>query len=101
MCGICGIVGDSNRRAVDAMISAMHHRGPDDNCSYSGENFSIGMTRLSIIDVSPCGHQPMSNDDQSIWIVYNGETYNFMDLREELENAGCHFHSNSDTEVIL
>jgi asparagine synthase (glutamine-hydrolysing) len=101
MCGICGIVGENNPEALNAMVAAMHHRGPDDKGTIFTHNLSMGMARLSIIDVSLCGHQPMVNDDKTILIVYNGETYNFSELRRELEAGGCHFHSASDTEVVL
>lgn len=83
------------------MISAMRHRGPDDKGEFYSDKISLGMTRLSIIDTTPCGHQPMSNLEKTIWIVYNGETYNFREIRQHLEEQGHHFHSESDTEVIL
>jgi asparagine synthase (glutamine-hydrolysing) len=101
MCGICGILGVNNQQALHAMIAAMHHRGPDDKGEFFSDNISLGMARLSIIDTSPCGHQPMSNPEKTIWIVYNGETYNFREKRQHLEELGHHFHSTSDTEVIL
>ncbi len=83
------------------MTGAMHHRGPDDSGIYNDHLVGLGMTRLAVIDLNPTGHQPMSNPEQSIWIVYNGETYNFMEQRAYLEKLGCRFHSTSDTEVIL
>jgi len=101
MCGICGILGENNKQALHAMVAAMHHRGPDDNGEFFSDNISLGMARLSIIDTSPSGHQPMSNPEKTIWIVYNGETYNFREKRQHLEELGHHFHSASDTEVIL
>jgi len=101
MCGICGILGENNEPAMKAMVAAMHHRGPDDHGEFFSDGISMGMARLSIIDTSPCGHQPMSNPDKTIWIVYNGETYNFREERERLEELGHTFHSASDTEVIL
>ena len=101
MCGICGILGERNQQALHAMVASMHHRGPDDSGEFFSDNASLGMARLSIIDTSPCGHQPMSNPEKTIWIVYNGETYNFKEKRKHLEGLGYHFHSTSDTEVIL
>ena len=83
------------------MVASMHHRGPDDSGEFFSDNVSLGMARLSIIDTSPSGHQPMSNQEKTIWIVYNGETYNFKEKRKHLEELGHHFHSTSDTEVIL
>ena len=83
------------------MVAAMHHRGPDDSGEFFSDNASLGMARLSIIDTSLCGHQPMSNPEKTIWIVYNGETYNFKEKRKHLEELGYHFRSTSDTEVIL
>ncbi len=101
MCGICGIwaAGESDR--VRTMISAMHHRGPDDQGVYADERVALGMARLAILDVTAAGHQPMSNPDGSVWIVYNGETYNFAEQRALLERRGHTFSSNSDTEVVL
>ncbi len=83
------------------MVDAMKHRGPDDFGIENYSNSSLGMTRLSIQDVSAAGHQPMANEDRSIWIVYNGELYNAPERREELTTLGQSFFSRSDTEVIL
>src|SRR5574337_992491 len=101
MCGICGIWGIPDRRKTDQMIAAMKHRGPDDSGFYCDENNSLGMARLAVIDLNPTGHQPMSNAEQTVWIVYNGEVYNFQEQRAHLEKFGCRFTSTSDTEVIL
>ena len=101
MCGICGVWPGGNESPVRAMVSALHHRGPDDSGSYFDEGIGLGMTRLAILDVSPAGHQPMSNGDGTVWIVYNGETYNFLELRASLNREGQRFASGSDTEVIL
>jgi asparagine synthase (glutamine-hydrolysing) len=82
----------------------MHHRGPDDNGTYvAREPGAVSLTncRLSIIDLSAAGHQPMTNEDGSLWLVYNGEMYNYADLRRELLAAGHRFTSNTDTEVVL
>lgn len=83
------------------MISAMHHRGPDDSGIFQENGIAIGMKRLAIIDVTPTGHQPMSTPDELIWIVYNGETYNFKEEREILFKKGYVFRSTSDVEVVL
>ena len=103
MCGISGTVGLANREIVAAMGDAMSHRGPDDRGVYVDSNnpVSLGHRRLSILDVSAAGHQPMSYRDGRYWIVFNGEIYNFRDLRRQLETLGYGFDSNSDTEVVL
>lgn len=105
MCGVCGIVNKSNQpvslELLQDMTRTMRHRGPDDEGFYSRQNVGLGFQRLSIIDLSG-GHQPMSNEDDSLWIVFNGEIYNFQSLREELEKTGRHrFKTHSDTEIIL
>jgi asparagine synthase (glutamine-hydrolysing) len=101
MCGICGVWGEVNRESVEAMVSAMDHRGPDDRGIYFDPKVALGSTRLAIIDVSAAGHQPMSNPAGTVFIVYNGETYNFQSERKLLEVKGCAFFSTSDTEVVL
>lgn len=102
MCGICGIVGGtSDGSAIDRMVAAMHHRGPDDRGTYSRGRVALGMTRLAIQDLSPGGHQPMSSPDGDVWLVYNGEMYNAPEERRHLEGLGYEFRSTSDTEVIL
>jgi asparagine synthase (glutamine-hydrolysing) len=101
MCGICGIWGGEGGGAIEAMVSAMHHRGPDDHGFFRDDHVALGLSRLAIIDITASGHQPMSNPNQTIWIVYNGETYNFKSERELLERKGHEFASASDTEVVL
>jgi asparagine synthase (glutamine-hydrolysing) len=101
MCGICGVWGRGGRDSVEAMVSAMYHRGPDDAGIYFGSDVALGMTRLSILDLSPAGHQPMSNREETVRIVYNGEIYNFRSERQLLETKGYEFTSQSDTEVVL
>lgn len=101
MCGIAGILGESNRQNIKDMVSAMHHRGPDDSGIFYEQGIALAMARLAIIDITPTGHQPMANSDKSIWIVYNGETYNFREEREVLRGKGHSFASSSDTEVVL
>lgn len=100
MCGICGIIGNIPQENIEAMVNAMRHRGPDDEGIYVNKNVSLGHRRLSIIDLET-GHQPMSNENESIWIVYNGELYNYQEQRNILKDSGHFFRSNSDTEVVL
>jgi asparagine synthase (glutamine-hydrolysing) len=105
VCGIAGICasngpGPIKRDEVDAMCNAIIHRGPDDQGTYVNPSVGLGMRRLSIIDVAG-GHQPIFNEDESIAIVYNGEVYNFPELREELVKRGHRFRTNSDTETIV
>ena len=111
MCGIFGFVGKRARaESLDLALAirSMHHRGPDDNGTYLGLSVAdpgvacaFAHTRLSIIDLSPAGHQPMSTADGRFTIVYNGEVYNFREIRKTLEDQGVTFHSNCDTEVVL
>lgn len=82
------------------MCQTIVHRGPDDEGIYAQGSVGLGMRRLSIIDLSG-GHQPIHNEDQTVWVVFNGEIYNFPDLRQELESRGHHFCTHSDTEVIV
>ena len=106
MCGIGGWIGEVARRGepdVAAMMAAMRHRGPDDTGIWTagGGNVVLGHNRLSIIDLSSAGHQPMINQANGDVLVFNGEIYNFLDLRRELEGKGFRFRSESDTEVLL
>jgi len=105
MCGIAGMVsanpGDRIEVAtIRRMCQAIVHRGPDDEGIFVKDGTGLGMRRLSIIDLAG-GHQPIFNEDRSIWIVYNGETYNFPELREELLRRGHRFYTNTDTEMIV
>lgn len=104
MCGICGTVnlGDDDGR-LTRMTDSLAHRGPDDRgvSFFPEERVGLGHRRLSIIDLSEAGHQPMSSSDGMLWITFNGEIYNFPDLRRELEEKGHRFKSQTDTEVIL
>lgn len=105
MCGICGIVYADPERPVEAavverMCDAIVHRGPDDQGQWVRGNAGIGMRRLSIIDLAG-GHQPMANEDETIWIVFNGEIYNHLELRRELTSRGHRFRTRSDTEAIV
>ena len=101
MCGICGIWGEVGQISLERMVTAMHHRGPDDFGILIQSEVGLGMTRLSILDLSSSGHQPMCTPDERLWIVYNGEVYNFQTERATLEARGYSFRSTSDTEVVL
>lgn len=103
MCGISIAINLTNATVSESLISAMNerilHRGPDDGGFYFGANFALGHRRLSILDLSSAGHQPMQRGN--LWITYNGEVYNYIELRGELEGLGHSFVSATDTEVIL
>ncbi|HEY3909605.1 MAG TPA: asparagine synthase (glutamine-hydrolyzing) [Stellaceae bacterium] len=108
MCGIAGFVtaGTAAPRAeletrLRRMIATLRHRGPDDEGVWTDGEAGLAHSRLSIIDLSAAGHQPMASADGSVWITYNGEIYNFRDLRQELEALGYRFRSRSDTEIIV
>jgi asparagine synthase (glutamine-hydrolysing) len=105
MCGICGYYSWSGRPLdqgrIEAMTASLRHRGPDDSGVHVQGGVALGHARLSIIDLSPAGHQPMCNEDGTIWLVYNGEIYNYPDLRAELVAKGHVFRSETDSEVII
>jgi asparagine synthase (glutamine-hydrolysing) len=105
MCGIYGIAGldwnpSLDREVLARMGRVIVHRGPDDDGHFYNGGVGLGMRRLSIIDLKG-GHQPIANEDETIWVVCNGEIYNFKELREDLEKKGHHFRTHSDTEVIV
>ena len=105
MCGICGKLEFERDKQVSAdllkrMADAIRHRGPDDEGFYVSGQIGLGFRRLSIIDLSG-GHQPLANEDDTVWIVFNGEIYNYQGLREELRTKGHVFKTHSDTEVIV
>lgn len=100
MCGIFGVLGSVDKELLSAMSKALWHRGPDDTGFFFGNKVALGNTRLSIIDIKG-GHQPIHNENSTIWITFNGEIYNFQELRLELEIAGHKFYTHSDTEVII
>ena len=105
MCGICGqynFLGDAPvlRPTIQAMADTIVHRGPDDEGYYINGSVGLGFRRLSILDLAG-GHQPMSDPDQSVWVVFNGEIYNFPELKRELECYGHVFRTTCDTEVIV
>jgi asparagine synthase (glutamine-hydrolysing) len=106
MCGISGVVNCGNREVLARMTHVQSHRGPDDSGLWEqrfpdGTYIGFGSRRLAILDLSPHGHMPMANEQGTVWITYNGEIYNFADLRRELESKGYHFQSDTDTEVVL
>jgi asparagine synthase (glutamine-hydrolysing) len=106
MCGISGLVNCGDRETLSRMTAVQAHRGPDDaglweHRSPDGGYVGLGSRRLAIIDLSPSGHMPMCNEDRTVWITYNGEIYNFTELRRELRSKGHHFVSDTDTEVII
>src|SRR3989338_10375348 len=99
MCGIFGVIGDS-KLSIKKSLDSIKHRGPDDSGYYSDSFIQLGFRRLSIIDLSPKGHQPMTNEDETIWVIFNGEIYNYQELRAELESRHS-FRSQTDTETLL
>jgi asparagine synthase (glutamine-hydrolysing) len=100
MCGICGF-NWTDERLIEAMKARLVHRGPDDHGSYVADGISLGHRRLSIVDLSDAGRQPLSNEDGTVWITFNGEIYNHLELRSTLEAKGHRFRSRSDTEAIV
>ncbi|MFZ0806345.1 MAG: asparagine synthase (glutamine-hydrolyzing) [Candidatus Sulfotelmatobacter sp.] len=106
MCGINGLVNCGDRETLARMTRVQAHRGPDDSGLWDrkfadGSYIGLGSRRLSILDLSPLGHMPMCNQDRTLWITYNGEIYNFAELRREFELKGRRFSSHTDTEVLL
>jgi len=105
MCGIAGIFNLTNsekpeRALLERMVSQLHHRGPDGTGFYADEQIGLAHARLSIIDLSG-GQQPIHNEDKTIWVIFNGEIFNYIELRSDLENKGHQFYTHSDTEVIV
>ncbi len=104
MCGIAGMIGREGETVTPEQIRRMTdtivHRGPDDEGIHARRNIGLGMRRLSIIDLSG-GHQPIYNEDGTVAVVFNGEIYNFLELREELQKRGHALRTHSDTEVIV
>src|ERR1700675_1068976 len=104
MCGIAGIVRSDgapvDRELLERMNEAIRHRGPDDDGFYFSDGVGLAMRRLSIIDLKT-GQQPIHNHDCTAWIVFNGEIYNYRELREQLEKLGHRFYTDSDTEAIV
>jgi len=106
MCGISGLVNCGDTETLVRMTNVQAHRGPDDSGVWErhfpgGGYMSLGSRRLAILDLSADGHMPMSNEDGTVWITYNGEVYNFAELRHELEGKGHYFRSHTDTEAVV
>jgi len=106
MCGISGLVNCGDSETLARMTHVQAHRGPDDSGLWErrfadGTYVGLGSRRLAILDLSPAAHMPMPNEDGTLWITYNGEIYNFAELRHELESKGHDFRSRSDSEVVL
>jgi asparagine synthase (glutamine-hydrolysing) len=100
MCGICGFIGFEDQTLIKKMCDTLRHRGPDDVGSLSGDGFALGHRRLSIIDIAS-GHQPIHNENEKIWLIFNGEIYNYSNLRQLLQDRGHQFYTLSDSEVII
>src|SRR6476646_5399380 len=105
MCGICGQFNFASNAPVDPeiirrMAGSIAHRGPDDEGYFVSGPIGLGFRRLSIIDLAG-GHQPMADPEQTVWVIFNGEIYNFKELRVELEQHGHRFRTQCDTEVIV
>src|SRR3972149_843932 len=105
MCGISGIILKDRRQPVDRavldrMTDVLRHRGPDDRGTEAWGNIGLGNRRLSIIDIEG-GHQPMGDTSGNLWLTWNGELYNYVELRSELAQRGARFRTFSDTEVVL
>ena len=103
MCGFIGFSGnlDNKEAILQKMMDRIVHRGPDMGGMYTDDGIALGFRRLSILDLSDAGAQPMANEDKSVVVVFNGEIYNFMELRRELEAKGHTFHCGADTEVLI
>ena len=105
MCGIAGYFGTPNTPVPSAvflhrMVEFLHHRGPDAHATHIAPGIGLGHARLSTIDITG-GNQPMASTDGSVWLIFNGEIFNHVELRQEMEARGRVFATNSDTEVIL
>ncbi len=105
MCGIAGIINytrpEDKRELLTRMVGLMHHRGPDASGLYMNGPVGLAHARLSIIDLSSAGNQPIHNEDKTVWIVFNGEIFNYPDLRKDLEAKGHRFYTQTDTEVLI
>lgn len=105
MCGICGVITtdeskEIKEKDINSMVNALFHRGPDDEGIFLDRKVSLGVRRLSVIDLRS-GHQPIHNEDKTLWIIFNGMIYNFLELRRHLEEEGHLFYTQTDTEVII
>ncbi|MBN1446342.1 MAG: asparagine synthetase B, partial [Bacteroidetes bacterium] len=101
MCGIAGMIGTVDERQLRLMTQMLYHRGPDDGAIWMDEGAGLGHRRLSILDLTPAGRQPMATPDGYFVLVYNGEVFNAPELRRDLEGRGYRFRSRTDTEVVL
>lgn len=103
MCGIAGIIGRPDKSAIERMTQVLAHRGPDDGNTLvlNEDHVALGHRRLSILDLSAAGRQPMSNEQGNVWITFNGEIYNYQEIRQLLSSEGYRFRSKTDTEVLL
>src|SRR5262245_32841808 len=105
MCGIVGVLRADGAPVSESLLVGMRdslvHRGPDDAGLYLNGAIGLGARRLSVVDLTPTGHQPMGNHDRTLWIVFNGEIYNYVELAQELRSTGHQLVSESDTEVLL
>src|SRR5947208_3304529 len=105
MCGFAGMVGFDglpvDKQAVDRMTASLFHRGPDDGGMYASGSIGLGFRRLAILDLSSAAHQPMMSEDGGLALVFNGEIFNYVELRQELQSLGHVFRSTGDTEVLL
>jgi asparagine synthase (glutamine-hydrolysing) len=100
MCGIVGYLGFQDTKLLENMLKSIRHRGPDDEGILSDDSIALGIRRLAIVDIEH-GHQPMPNEGETVWIVFNGEIYNFLEIRNELVKLGHRFHTKTDTETIV
>src|SRR5437773_8557741 len=104
MCGLCGVVelsAQPDRAAVESMLGGLAHRGPDGRGVFADDDVCLGHLRLAIIDLSDAGLEPFASADGRHQLVFNGEIYNYLELREELRAKGHTFHTATDTEVLL
>src|SRR5678816_1193925 len=105
MCGIVGAIHFTQHPVrtdvIEQMANTLKHRGPDDAGIFVDRMVGLGHRRLSIVDLSPAGHQPMCNEDGSVWLVFNGEIYNYVELARGLRARGHRFRSDTDSEVII
>src|ERR1700751_5266692 len=105
MCGFAAMIGlngaKTDESVVERMASTIQHRGPDGYGLYCSGSVGLGFRRLSILDLSPAGHQPMVSNDGEVVLVFNGEIYNYIEIRDELRSLGYSFKSTGDTEVLL
>jgi len=103
MCGFVGFTNDINdsNQVLQKMLDSIQHRGPDAEGTYIDEDIALGHRRLSIIDVTNAGNQPLYSEDGNLVLIYNGEIYNYKDIRKRLQKAGYHFATQTDSEVLI